>query len=422
MRVTVMTVGSRGDIQQYLAIALGLREAGHDVRFATHAEFEPFVRAYGVPFAPIPGNPFQGMNAGLVQDGAQRADESPDARRDRAIREWIQGGLDASRDADALVYSQLCFVGYHVAEALRIPGVWANHTPAHSTSAFPTIYQQTGRSWGGWYNRFTHFADQRLFWLGTRRAVNAARRELLDLPPIGWAGVHARMQAEHHSTLYGFSPRVVPKPADWPDWVELTGFWFLPRPADFTPPPDLVRFLESGPPPVYVGLGSVANTNPFRVTRAIVRAVRRGGYRMLVMPGQVELDPADLPEETFVVRSVPHDWLFPQVACVVHHGGVGTAATAMRGGVPSLGVPFFGDQYFWARRIHEIGVAPSPIRREEATEDNMLAAIRSMMNDVAMRRRAAMLGAGLEGEHGTARFAELFERFVPHGGRQAVPA
>lgn len=424
MRITLLTVGSRGDVQPYVALGRGLQAAGYQVRLATHVEFEPFVREHGLDFAVIPGNPFTGLNAGLAPPSSEGAPPAADQRSfeerfEHALEQWVKGSLEASQDAGAIIYSQLCFVGAYVAEKLGVPGFAANHSPVTPTRAFPSIYMRVERRLGGLYNRLTHFLVQQTFWQANRARFNRLRRRTLELGPLPFWGPSSRMREELQPILYGYSPAVVPKPADWGDWIHVTGFWFLDRPADWTPPADLAAFLQSGPPPVYLGLGSVANSNPVHVTRAVLRALAQAGRRVIVMPGRVALEELELPAETYVIGSTHFDWLFPQMAAVITHGGPGTVGAGLRAGVPTMALPFFGDQFFWGRRCAALGVGAPPISAEQVTVERMGAALRTLTSDPEVRRRAAELGRRIQAEDGVARAVEAVQRHLPAYNRAA---
>lgn len=415
MQITILAVGSRGDVQPTIALGQGFQRAGHRVRLATHAEWEPFVRDHGLDFALIPGNPFSGMNAGLGQLATPSAAGEQRPYQERladALEQWMSGGLAASHDADAIIYSQLCFVGAYVGEKLGVPSFAANYSPLTRTRAFPTIYGRGRLRLGGGYNWLTHVLDQQIFWRSTRAAANRARQRALDLPPLPLWGPFGRMQRERHPILYAYSPSVMPKPADWGSWITVTGFWFLDRATDWQPPADLVRFLE-GPRPVFVGLGSVANSNPIRVTRAVLSALARAKQRVVIAPGQVDLSELELPDEHYIVSSVPHDWLFPQMAAVIHHGGAGTFGATARAGVPSLAIPFFGDQPFWGRRACELGVGVAPIPYNQVSVEQIAAAVQTLTTDRDMQRRAAELAQRISAEDGVARAIEAVEARVP---------
>ena len=163
--------------------------------------------------------------------------------------------------------------------------------------------------------------------------------------------------------LYGYSPAVIPPPADWGADIHVTGYWFLDPAEDWTPDAALTDFLAAGPPPVYVGFGSMSSRNPEATANLILDALARTGQRGIIHAGWGGLQRTDLPASVMMVDGVPFAWLFPRVAAVVHHGGAGTTSAGLRAGVPSVVVPFFGDQPFWAQRVADLGVGPAPIPR-----------------------------------------------------------
>lgn len=202
--------------------------------------------------------------------------------------------------------------------------------------------------------------------------------------------------------LYGFSPLVLPRPADWPAWYRLTGYWFLDRPTGWTPPPRVVEFLAAGPPPVYVGFGSMVPRDPAATTGLVLGALRRAGVRGILATGWMGETAQPLPHHVLALDDIPHDWLFPRVAAVVHHGGAGTTAAALRAGRPAVVVPFFADQPFWAQRVAALGVGPTPIPHRRLTLDGLAAAIRTAVRDGEIAQRALALGDGLRAEDGVA--------------------
>jgi sterol 3beta-glucosyltransferase len=224
---------------------------------------------------------------------------------------------------------------------------------------------------------------------------------VFDLPAAPFFGSDNLPQFQQYPTLYGFSPSVIPKPSDWHN-TEVTGYWFLDAATDWVPPADLMAFLQAGPPPVYIGFGSMGSRKPEETADLVLQAIARTGQRAILLSGWGGLSKADLPETVFMVESVPHSWLFSQVAAVVHHGGAGTTAAGLRAGVPSIVIPFFGDQPFWGQRVAKLGVGPEPIPRKQLTVERLAQAIRTAVTDRGMIRRAADLGAKIQAEDGVA--------------------
>jgi len=200
--------------------------------------------------------------------------------------------------------------------------------------------------------------------------------------------------------LYCYSPAVVPKPPDWSEHAHVTGYWFLDHAPDWQPPADLVDFLESGPPPIYVGFGSMTSRDPERMSRIVLDALSQSGQRGVIATGLGGLSQSDLPDEVFMTETVPHDWLFPRMAAVVHHGGAGTTGAGLRAGVPSIIAPVSNDQPFWARRVKALGAGPAPIPHKGLTADRLAHAISVAVTDESIRKRAAELGETIRAEDG----------------------
>jgi sterol 3beta-glucosyltransferase len=213
----------------------------------------------------------------------------------------------------------------------------------------------------------------------------------------------------------GYSPSVIPTPPHWDSHVHVTGYWFLDPPADWAPPPALMAFLQAGPPPIYVGFGSMSNRNPGATAALVLEALARTRQRAVVLSGWSGLRTTDLPGSVFMLDSIPFSWLFPRVAAVVHHGGAGTTAAGLRAGVPSIVIPFFGDQPYWGQRVAELGVGPEPIPRRNLTVERLAGAIQRAVTDQTMRQRAADLGARIQAEDGVARAVSIVQQIEGRG-------
>jgi sterol 3beta-glucosyltransferase len=227
--------------------------------------------------------------------------------------------------------------------------------------------------------------------------------------------------------LYGYSQHVLPRPHDWAARYEVTGYWLLDAAGGWEPPAELVQFLEAGPPPVYIGFGSMGSKDPAAAGRLAIEALARSGQRGILAAGWGGMQATELPATVHLISSVPHSWLFPRMAAVVHHGGAGTTAAGLRAGVPSVLVPFMGDQPFWGRRVATLGVGPTPIPRKRLTAERLATAIGEAVSNAAMRQRASDLGQVLRAEDGIGRAVEIIDRFcqhltTAHGQREAVSA
>ena len=224
-----------------------------------------------------------------------------------------------------------------------------------------------------WANPISHRLTQQMIWQTTRAADKAAREQVLGMRPTGLFGPYRELAKS--LTLYGYSPSVVPKPADWDATQHVTGYWSLEPHAQWSPPEDLMRFLETGPAPVYIGFGSMGSRDPKASARLVLEALERSGQRGVLYSGWGGLSHDDLPPSVFMVGSTPHSWLFPRMAAVVHHGGAGTTAAGLSAGVPSVVTPVMGDQPWWGRRVHDLGVGPRPVNRRHLTPEHLANAI-----------------------------------------------
>jgi UDP:flavonoid glycosyltransferase YjiC (YdhE family) len=422
LRIVIPTTGSLGDVQPYLALGLGLQAAGHQVCLATHADFAPLVRGRGLEFFPIAGSSraWHASEAGqkMLATGANPfAFIRQYARMRQPLwNELMAGGWQACHDADLVVVATTGFLlGHTLAEKRQVPAVAAHYVPATLNRSLANCLFPSAPAWlpgGGAYNYLSHVVAAEIFWQMQREAVNRARREVLGMPPYPFFGPPAARLGRGPG-LYGYSPRVVPRPHDWNDNQCVTGYWFLGRPKGWRPAAGLVDFLQSGPPPVVVGFGSMHSRDAQRVTDLVVRALDRCRLRGVLLTGWGGLDDSHQSDRFYVTRAVPHDWLFPRTAAVVHHGGAGTTAAALRAGIPSVVVPFMADQPFWGRQILRLGVGPRPIPYRQLTVPRLAAALKTALGSPAIRRRAAALGRAIRTEDGVASAVEMFHRFLP---------
>lgn len=277
-------------------------------------------------------------------------------------------------------------------------------TAEHPHIGFPRL------KLGGWYNRATYGAVRALMALSAGRQV-LAWRAANGLPPQRRFDMFRTTGGEPIPVLHGFSRHVVPVPSDWPATVTTTGYWFLPE--DETRVPAAVEaFLEAGPPPVCVGFGSMIGAFPERLERLINDALREAGVRGVVVAGGDGAPREVVPGRVLQTGRVPHAWLFPRMAAVVHHGGAGTTAAALRAGRTPVTVPFFGDQFYWGHRVHALGVGCRPIPWKKLTVAALAAAIREATSNPALQRRAREMGALLHREDGVGNAVAAIEKVV----------
>ena len=417
MRIAMIAIGSRGDVQPYIALGQVLIKAGHTVQFVTQQNFEDLVKSYGLEFWPVRGSSQDLAGSEELWELSEKGSFIETLRyiqnsAELTINEWMEDGLAACQGIDLLISGTTALiVGVSLAEKSHLPLLQAHVIPAAPTRAFPSIlFPPTLPRLGGTFNLISAHLLLQLGWLGARPMLNRARKKILDLPPASFAEHYLSGRTKGFPTLYGFSPSVIPAPGDWRAEDHVPGYWVLAPPADWTPPPDLLNFLQAGPPPVYIGFGSMGSRKPAETTDLVLQALAKTGQRAILLSGWGGLQKADFPDSVFMIDSIPHAWLFSRVAAVAHHGGASTTAAALRAGVPSIVIPFLGDQPFWGRRVHELGVGPAPIPRSKLTVDRLTQAIREAVTNTAMRQRAAELGSKIQAEDGIANAVAIIER------------
>ncbi|WP_345700852.1 glycosyltransferase [Kitasatospora terrestris] len=404
MRVALMTAGSRGDVAPFTGLGHALEQAGHRVTLVTHERFAGLAADAGLGFHALPVDPRAVLESGRGQGLHRSAGGAAKLVRMLSMARSLVGRmtddlLAAAREADALLLSaSFAPLGHAIGAGLGLPTVGLNLQPIDATAVFAPPLVTAG-SWGPFANRLAgqgvNLALEEVF----RGAVRNVRHRL-GLPPSGPRASRRARERQDWPVLHGFSPLVVPRPRDWRPGLRLAGYWWPYDPPDARLPAAVEDFLASGPPPVYVGLGSATVPDPERLSRTVVTALRTAGLRGIVQRGWAGLHAEG--EDVLTVDELPHSLLFPRTAAVVHHGGAGTTAATLRAGVPSVPVPVQFDAAFWASRQVALGVAPAALPLRRVTPGHLAAALRAATVDPAFTDRARALATRLAAEDSTA--------------------
>ena len=420
MNILIITLGSRGDVQPYLALGKGLQAAGHHVTLCTSSSFESFITDHGLNYGYM-SNEFiefvesasgkeameSGGNAfGLVKSMLQTIKKSQDITREILQDSWKTA---QAVQPDLIVFHPKSVGGPHIAEKLGIPAVLALPVPVlvptneFIAPGFPIM------KLGKWFNKLSY----QLIHKGYRaydKVVNEFRQQTLGLDklPKNASPLHMA-NGDPISVLHAYSEHVWPRPHDWPETAYITGYWFLDNIEQWQPPAELASFLENGAPPVYVGFGSMAGRDPQRTAEIVIAALHKAQVRGIIATGWGGLDASNLPESIFKIENVPHDWLFPRVSAVVHHGGAGTTAAGLRAGRPTIVCPFLVDQPYWGARVHAIGAGSQPIPQKKLNADNLSGAITQVLTDASIRANVEALGEKLHAEDGVGKAVRILE-------------
>ncbi len=405
MRCTIIAIGSRGDVQPLIALGVGLKAAGVTVRLATHADFADAVRAQALEYFPLEGHAaafFSGPAGDAFRETVRRPEQFRrlfDNYLSVFLNRFLADVWDACRDADVILSWSRCAPA--LAERLRVPVfVVALNPVLHlPTAAFPNPFQGSDVS-----DPATNWRTWRLALPALRigeRQVDEWQQKALGLPPLRWRRDLRHLRQLPH--LLGYSTAVLPRPDDWPSTAHVTGYWFLDANTDHYQPGDALRaFLDAGEPPVAIGFSSQVGKNAAAITEAVVEAVADAGVRALLITGFGGIKRADFPGNMLPVATVPYEWMLPRVSALVHHGGAGSTASALRFGVPNGAVTFGFDQPLWGQRIQAIGAGPAPIAASTLTTASLSHMLRELTTNQALRAGAEAVGRQLRSEDGIA--------------------
>jgi sterol 3beta-glucosyltransferase len=410
MRIALLTTGTRGDVQPYVALGKGLAARGHEVVLAAPDDFASWIEGHGLAFHPM------GID---MQDFLQR----PEARSfmngnvfalikfmredfSTIIRKNLDATWEAAREAEVIVFHPKAGGAVDVAEATGATAICAAPLPLFPTSAFPFILLPG--NYGPWLNRLTYKP------MVLSRAVmspltNRWRRETMDLGKGPRFLPVSGSRDGSGQSLCAVSPSVLTYPMGGPEVVHTTGYWFLDEGQDWQPDSDLKAFLRAGEPPVYIGFGSMATNDPAKLTREIVRGVHMAGVRAILATGWGGMDQIQVPDRLHVIKGAPHDALFKHVSAVVHHGGAGTVGAGLRAGKPTFICPLAFDQPFWGRRIFALGLGPKPQKLKRLKAERFAQGLLDLVRNESYAARAAEMGAAIAREDGVAKAIEVIE-------------
>ncbi len=422
MKILITTYGTLGDVQPYVALAKGLINKGHQVILATSERFRSFVEGQGVVFEHMDDS----LLAVIDTDQGREMLESTTNIFD-VIKQNIKIGrqvkplqiaqlketweIAVKVKPDFMLFHPKTGAAPHIAEKLAIGCALVTPIPMlvpTSEWSFPVLPPV---KLGGWYNRLSYTIIHWLTSLFLGKYIRTFRDDI-GLKPLRKFSLLKNGEGEDVPVIHMVSEAVIPEPKDWPPSAYMTGYCFLGSDTEWKPPADLLTFLNSGPAPVYVGFGSMAGRNPQKLALTVVEALQQAGVRGIVATGWGGLKIGTLPDSIFEMENAPHDWLFPRVAAVVHHGGAGTTAAGLRAGKPSVIIPFFGDQPFWGRLVHALGAGPKPVPRKKLTAARLATAIEEAVSNKVIDNNAKSIGERIRQEDGIDNAVQVIERIM----------
>lgn len=410
MNITILTYGSRGDVQPFIALARGLQKNGHHVRLAAPHRFADFVARYKIPFAPLAGDPEE-ISRAFVAAGNNAIKVA------RSIRDYVnsiavevtRGAFAACDDADLIVHSFLFTTGAHSLAVQRgIPDVSIQTFPIFApTRAYPPVALSSLPT--GVLSYFGHWLNTQVFWYGGNSGYHQKRKQHPDIFSFDlfWP-FEERPPRRATPLLFAVSPTILPPAPEWATCANVVGYFFLDSSADYQPPPELTRFLEAGPAPVCVTFGSMIHRASDRIAESVLDAIQISGNRAIGLTGWDGWKGRVSTEDVLFLESAPHDWLLPRCKSVIHHGGAGTTAAGLRAGIANIVIPFAGDQMFWGKRVHAIGAGPRPIHVKALTATRLASAL-AEAEESALRNCARLLGRAIRAEEGVGNAIRVVE-------------
>jgi sterol 3beta-glucosyltransferase len=416
MNITILTFGSRGDVQPFLPLSLGLMARRHKVILAAPARFKSLVEEHGITFFPLAGDP-EDLSRRLNDAGYNFIKQMRELMSHAVDigAEMVRQTEEACRDADLIIHTFAHAVGAHtLAREKNIPDIHIQTFPMFTpTGDYPNI--SLPNLGNRFLNRLTHIASLKITELTSslgfervRRRAGLPKRKLYspfkDSPP------HLRTPI-----LCAWSPSLLPPSSEWNSRVHVTGYYFLPENKSYSPPPELDEFLRSGSPPVCVSFGSMVNKNAEKIDAIIREALKQTNNRGIILSGWGNVK-CESTNDLLYLESAPHDWLLPKCKMIVHHGGAGTTSAGLRAGIPQLAAPFTADQPFWGWRVHAIGVAPKPIPVKKLSVEGMVRAITGAESN-AVLKHAQAAGQRVRGEDGVGNAVRLIESHGVGSGR-----
>lgn len=415
MNITLLTTGTRGDTQPYVALGKELMHMGYKVKLAAFENYRELVELHGLNFHPIKGDISK-----IVSEMSKSSIESDNPLKFfssfRKMKPYIkdkQMGMqrdlfDACDGADAIIYHPGAAIGQFAGEYFGVPTILATPFPMAATKNYPALIFYQLRL-GKTANLLTHKIFERGFWLTVKSPIGEFWKEKFGKLPKHFKNPYLKETTKVHASVMSMSQHVFPQSNEE---TKCLGYWFLEEDlTDWEPPKELVRFIENGKPPIYVGFGSIYDEKANETAKLVVEALRKTGQRGILGMGWNRVDDIEEYKDMYFIDSIPHTWLFPKTAGVIHHGGAGTTAAAFHSGVPSVVVPHGNDQFAWGKRTEELGVGAAPIPRKKLTVERLTDGILQMQQK-SVAEKARELGKKLQKEKGARDTAQYIHTFL----------
>ena len=414
MRISMVAIGSTGDVRPYVLLGKELKKRGHEVTIVCFDMTEKMVTEAGLNFAPLAGS-VKDIFMAVMTPGTNGLTFLPKFKNALLddLPQFLHTLEEGCKDAEAIICTFFGSVVYSIAEKHNIPCIQTHYFLMDYNDMFPITTApglKMGKAWNKVSYKMGYALINTLEWhyLSDWRSEEGMKSKKISMSPDYYINGHKI------PVLYAISPLLVPRAPEWDEHIHMTGFWTDPEPCEYEPEPSLVRFLEEGEKPVYIGFGSMVSSDMGQTLDIVLKAVAASGVRAIIGRGWGggALDAALSNPNVYVADYIPHDWLFSRVSAVVHHGGAGTTAAGVLACKPTLVVPFGGDQPFWGQRIYDLGIGPKPIKRENLTVEKLADALIKLTHTPRFNVAVSEIGERMKYENGTLLAADIVEREI----------
>ena len=413
MKITMLAIGSTGDVNPYILLGKELKKRGHDVIIAAFSKFSSIIQNAGIGFFPLNGDA-ESFISSIMDPSTNAFSYLPRLYHNlkSTVPLLIQDIEKSCLKSDAMICNFFGTVYYSISEKLDIPCIQTHYFPMDPTGDTPISSvrnQQLPRS----LNRFSYKAGYLLISIVENRLLSDWRRKN-DLM-LRKATTHPVYNTANHNipVIYAISPSVFQRPSEWPSSIKMSGFWIDDEISDWIPSETLSSFLSAGPAPLYIGFGSMNTGDMNCLFSSILHALHKTGIRAVICGGWAAQNiPSD--EQICFETYIPHSWIFPKVKAVVHHGGAGTTAAGLRWGKPTLIIPFSGDQFFWGSQIYKNGCGPKPISRKHLNSRSLTDSLSDLYTNMKYYKSAQTISSNLAKEHGISTAADIIENELYH--------
>ncbi|MBN8049184.1 glycosyltransferase family 1 protein [Paraclostridium bifermentans] len=399
--ITIICAGSRGDFQPYVALAQRLKILGEEVRISGFSQFENFVRGYGIDYVPIEVDYEElGVDPKMLKQAGSADNPLKMILTFNKMKKYgaqiAKQTYDSLEGSELIVYHPGCVIGYFAAQEMNIPSVLATPFPMNKTEEYLSVVTYGKARPTKINKKISYKMIQGMLWLASSNTVKQHWKERFGRIPKNFKSPYEKISKDHIA-MVSCSNFVFPRPKDWDKNIYQSGYWFVEENKEYKPSKELEAFINNGEKPVYIGFGSVFDSDEKdKIVRIIIAALKKCGKRGIIS-GMGKVD--NLPDNIISVDGIPHTWLFEKVSVVCHHGGAGTTAAGFRAGVPSVIIPFSNDQFAWAHRAFDLGVGAKPIYKKDLTADKLAEGISYALNKDIIER-AEMLSKNIALEDG----------------------